>query len=245
MRKRPAAAACVAIGWSALGLAMATAGPEVTGCTTHQCDQSSYEWFPYAPQLMDGGHANGQGFMLDKDTYVTNDINAEWLTFRGNTTVKLWFPAEVAGRQVEPPLVYVGTDETPNSLESREEGANYTNGVGQLATFNELNTSLTYENGGGVTEDKADAGYVCASEGGVGCVYGGSILITNSSCADYSMHVEVHFASGDVGTLSSGAQASRGDAEVDAAASADVGVEAPASALAEAGPMDAGTDAAD
>jgi hypothetical protein len=59
------------------------------------------------------------------------------------------------------------------------------------------------------------------------------------------MHVEVHFASGDVGTLSSGAQASRGDAEVDAAASADVGVEAPASALAEAGPMDAGTDAAD
>ena len=35
-----------------------------------------------------------------------------------------------------PPLVYVGTDETPNSVESREEGANYTTAVGQLATFN-------------------------------------------------------------------------------------------------------------
>jgi hypothetical protein len=249
VRRLPATLACLAFGGGAV-LATVTAGPEVTGCTTHQCDQSSYGWFPYA-QLVDGGdggHVPGQGFMLDEDTYVTNGINDEWLPFHGNTTVKLWFPAEVAGRQAEIPVVAVGTDDAPNSAESGSEGANYTTGVGQLAIFNELNTNLTYEDGGrvrgdGGVGDATVAGYVC--DGGVGCIYGGSVLITNSSCADYFMHVEVHFASRDVGTASNGAQAVRTDAEVDSAASAGMGVDAAASAPAEAGPVNSGSAGAD
>ena len=154
MRKRPAALACLALGGGAAGLALAAFGPASTGCTTHQCDESFYEW-PLQQTLPDGGVMAG-GFMQDENTYVSNDLDSPWLVFRGNTTVKLWFPPEVAGRHAKLPVVAVGTDDTPNSLESQEAGANFTDGVGQLAIFNDLNTRLTI----------ADAGGECAAEGG-------------------------------------------------------------------------------
>jgi hypothetical protein len=198
VRKRPAALACLALGGVAVAVAvaLATAGPEVTGCTTHQCDQSFYEWFPGAQALPDGGHVPGRGFMLDEDTYVTNDLNDPWLIYHGNTTVKIWFPPEVAGRTVEPPTVFAGTDDTPNSPESQEEGANFTQVDGQLATFTLLNTNLTYADGGLVGDGGVDAG-------AGGAIYGGSVLITNSSCASYFASVVVHFAHRDTPTAAS------------------------------------------
>lgn len=248
MRKRPAALACLALGGGAVALALATAGPEVTGCTTHQCDQSSYEW-PLQQALPDGGVMAG-GFMLDENTYVSNGIDAPWLIFRGNTTVKLWFPPEVAGRQYELPIVGVGIDEMPNSIESQEEGGNYTLGVGQLAIFNDLNTRPTSADGG---ECSADGGADGGLDGGSTCIpiYGGSVTVTNSSCASYFLSVEVHFALPEVAPVespsidsgSSGAGRSTVGAGIDAGAGAvvDSGV----GPLAEASAGDAGDTGSD
>jgi hypothetical protein len=171
VRRRPAAAACIAIGGGALGFAMATAGPEVTGCTTHQCDQSSYDWWP----TPDGGPGPGGGFMQDENTYVSNALDQTFLDYHGNTTVRIWFPAEVAGRTPEVPSVFVGTDDMPNSDASEADGANYTQAIGQLATFNLLNT---------FPEPRVVDGHRV----------GGGVWITNSTCALYSAQVTVHFA---------------------------------------------------
>ena len=59
MRRRPAALACAGFGCVAVAIAMAT-GTTETGCTTHQCDSSSYDYV--------------NGFMADDNTFVTNDI---------------------------------------------------------------------------------------------------------------------------------------------------------------------------
>jgi hypothetical protein len=192
VRKRPAATACVAIGGGALGLALSTAGPEVTGCTTHQCDQSSYDWWP----TPDGGPGPGGGFMQDENTYVSNALDQTFLVYNGNTTVRLWFPAEVAGRTPQLPTVAVGTDDAPNSDAAVAEGANYTQAIGQLATFNLLNT---------FPEPRVVNGHRV----------GGGVWITNSSCASYFAQVTVHFDSTEAGS---------GDGVRVAGAGADAGI---------------------
>jgi hypothetical protein len=189
VRKRPTAMACFAIGGGAVGLALATPGPEVTGCTTHQCDQSSYEW----PPALDGSCG---GFMQSEDLYVSNDLNAmmgpappctspitgsqsyasTWLDYHGNTTIKLWFPPEVAGRTVQSPIVDVGIDDMPNALFAMDAGINYTTAVGQLAILNAL---IVYPKP--------------VKPPGRDYLVGGSVTITNTTCATYFAHVEVTF----------------------------------------------------
>jgi hypothetical protein len=188
------------------------------------------------------------GFMQDENTYVTNDLNSPWLIFHGNTTVTLWFPPQVAGRHPKLPVVGVGIDDTPNSIQSLEEGGNFTIGVGQLATFNNLNTNPTNVDGGACT---LDGGADASLDGGSTCgpgYYGGSVEITNSSCASYFMHTEIDFdlvdtvavesPSADSGSSMVGAQAGIG---VDAGAVVDSG----AGPLAEASAGDAGDAGSD
>jgi hypothetical protein len=163
--------ACFAIGGSAVGLALTATGPEVTGCTTHQCDQSSYDWPPAV------GGSRG-GFMQSEDFYVTNDINTTWLGYNGNTTIRLWFPPEVAGRIVQTPVVDVGLDDMPNAPFAMEEGLNYTTAVGQLAILNAL---MVFPEP--VIVDLEGKKYRV----------GGSVTITNTTCASYFVHVEVTF----------------------------------------------------
>ncbi len=160
--------------------------------------------------------------MLDEDTYVTNDMNDPWLTYHGNTTIQVWFPPEVAKRCVVAVTVYAGTDETPNSAQSQEEGANYTMIDGQLATFTLLNTNLTYVEAG------AESGF-----------YGGSVMITNSSCASYFARVVVQF-----GHCEAGASGSAGGGPTGAGIDAGAGavVDSGVGPLAEASADAAGSD---
>jgi hypothetical protein len=125
---------------------------------------------------------------------VSNDLNQTWLTYNGNTTIKVWFPPEVAGRIPEIPRVFVGIDDSPNSSAAFDSGANYTQAVGQLAIFNVLNV---------YPRDPADGGPVYPrnpADGGPGGSplnsgqpVGGGVEITNSSCATYFAHIEVAF----------------------------------------------------
>jgi hypothetical protein len=179
VRKRGAALTSGTLACGAIGLALATGGSAQTGCTTHQCDQSSYDYYP-ATTLPDGGHVPGGGFLVD-DTYFTNDIDSNWLTFQGNSTVRIWFPPEVAGWYPYLPVVAVGTDPTPNSVASQDAGFNYTQGVGQLGIFNVENID---------TEPKMVNGH---------CV-GGGVSITNSTCATYFAYVEVQFIRSGAGS---------------------------------------------
>jgi hypothetical protein len=219
VRRRPAALACIALGCGAVGLALATTGPAATGCTTRQCDQSSYDFV--------------SGHMLDENTYVTNDMDSDWMLFPGNSTINIWFPPQVLGRVPLVPVVEVGLDPTPNGGDEFVPGDNYTFGAGQLALLNSLNTGNTHPPGadGGPQAWVVDGGH-----------YGGGISVGNSTCANYFARVEVQFVPLDAGTptdpvndggsLDSGANAITG-AVPDAATEG---------ALADAGLADAGAD---
>ena len=61
VRRRPAALACVGFGTTALAIVLATGGPTTTGCTTHQCDPSTYDYV--------------DGFMEDSTIFVTTAMN--------------------------------------------------------------------------------------------------------------------------------------------------------------------------
>jgi hypothetical protein len=211
VRKRPAVLACSALGCTAVGVALATAGPAATGCTTHQCDSSSYDWFP-AERLPDGGQTAG-GFMVDENTYVSNaiigNINSDWPGYNGMTTIRFWFPPEVLGRTPELPFVWVGLDPTPNGGDAYVVPDNYTMASGQLAILNFLETAPADKNPGGHA-------------------VGGGVWVTNGTCASYFVHVEVHFVDGgspvdaqaDSGALGTLVDAG-GDAVVGAAAPLD------------------------
>ena len=217
MPKRSAALACAAFGCTAVGLVLATVGPATTGCTTHQCDQTVYDW--------------DKGFMLDEDTYVSNDLDQTWLDYQGNTTIQFRFPPAVAGRILEgAPEVDIGTDPTPNSGAARAAGGNFSQAAGQLAIFNELNTTPDH--------DGADGG----------SLFGGGFVLTNASCAQFFAHVVVHFAPRVAGTSDS----LDGGIATGAGADATLGVDtgplsdaATADVLSEAASADAGADGSD
>jgi hypothetical protein len=190
--RRRAIAAYVAVG-GGVGLVVASVGPASTGCTTHQCDQSSYDWWP----TPDGRPGPGGGFMVDETTYVSNGLDQTWLDYHGNTTVRIWFPPSVAGWIAEAPQVLTGTDDMPNSDAALDSGANYTQVLGQIATFNTLNTI------GGVVD---------------GHTVGGQVLITNSSCASYFAQITVHFI--PTGPIEAG-----GAAQTAPGAGADAGID--------------------
>ncbi len=185
---------------------LVTLGPTEAACTTHQCDSSTYDYF--------GGR------MTDPFTYESNDINRPWLDYGGMTTVRLWFPPASLGLTPIDAVVYTGLDETPNGGDSFVDGDLWSQAAGQNAVFNSFNTEpMTGPDGGPTVIEIGDASF------------GGSIQVTNASCARYFARIVVHFgpresaATGmtgpDAPLVDAGAEAS-GQA-IDAEASPDAG----------------------
>jgi hypothetical protein len=206
-RVLPRTILCGAAGYAGLWIALSVTGvPATTGCQTHQCDASFYNYFG--------------GTMMDADTFVTNAWDAPWLSFGGDTTIRIWFPKDVATRQVKSVLGYVGNDATPNGGPDFVGGDSFAPAVGQLAIYNFLGTGLQTQEGQTV---------------------GGGFWASNTTCADYFARFEVDFYPADAGVESSAdaVAVSGGDASFDADASlvpeADASSEADALPEADAG----------
>jgi hypothetical protein len=166
VRKRPAALTCAGLVGAAGTVALATVGPSESGCTTHQCDSSTYDYV--------------NGFMEDQTTFVTNALDGQWINYRGQTTVRIWFPKQVLGWIPKTPLVLVGTDPTPNGGDAFVDTDTWAPAAGQLAVFNFLTTAPQIGDGGPFFQFN-------------GAEYGGYLEVTNGSCAIYFAHVEVDF----------------------------------------------------
>jgi hypothetical protein len=152
-----------------------TAASTISGCTTHQCDPNSYDYV--------------DGFMQDPDTFVTTALNDRWLTYNGNTTIRVWFPKVTEGRVPIAIIGQVGVGGTPNGGplfggDAFAPGDDWTSAVGQLAVYDFLNTLS------GPVE---------------GELRGGGFWVTNETCADYVARFTVQFSpfdGGDPGTAS-------------------------------------------
>jgi hypothetical protein len=108
------------LAWTALACA------PLAGCTTHQCDPSTADFYG--------------GFALDDNTFVTSGWNDRWLPYNGGETLTVWFPPQFAGRTAKIPQAVLGTDPTPNGGDAFNDGDNFTPVAGQLVLFNDLNT---------------------------------------------------------------------------------------------------------
>jgi hypothetical protein len=199
VRRRARLWACAV---AASGIAVALA----PGCATHQCDGRYTDYFG--------------GYMLDNDTFVTNDWNEPWVPYRGNETLRIWFPLSLAGRIPKAPIGFLATDQTPNFGPDFRGGDNFSPAAGQLAYLNFLDT----------TPEATDAG-----------LRGGKFWATNGSCADYFAHFEVDFI--PVGS-DAGASEAGSDATVDGDASQNPDA-FPGAPDALGGATDAGVEASD
>ena len=240
MRKRPAALACSALGCAAVGVALATAGPAATGCTTHQCDSSTYDWFPMEA-LPDGGQSPG-GFMIDENTYVSNAIDSDWLRLSRHddgpdpgSRPRCW------GARRCCPACGSGSTRLRTEATPYVNGDNYAPAAGQLAILNFLETAP-----GGFAADGGSLGAVKYDKDDGGHLVGGGFSLTNGSCALYSASVEVDFVPLDsTGTSAAVDGGSPVDAQVDAGALdtlTDAGGDAVVGA---ATPLDAAADGSD
>ncbi len=106
----------------AIGLGGAIIGPSAitTGCTTHQCDSLSTDFY--------GGR------MPDPNTYETSDWNEDWIYYPGEVTVRVHFPP---GNTRAPVSIdaYVGTGLSPNGGPDFQGGEGWVPAAGQLAEF--------------------------------------------------------------------------------------------------------------
>jgi hypothetical protein len=128
--------------------------------------------------MNDAGAAGG--FMIDENTFVTNSLDGNWLTFRGAATLRIWFPTEAQGRIPLAATCYVGLPTTPDctpgpvspNAQFPGSGVNYAQAAGQLSEFNDLNTRRT----------DTDAG-----------TFGGGFEVTNATCVCYLAWCRVDF----------------------------------------------------
>lgn len=120
-RRRGRVLACGVAGAGAVACAVAVTVPAATGCYTHQCDASAYDY--------------SGGFMPDSTTWESNEIDQPWLNYGPNATVRIHFPPSI-GRAPTDVHVYVGTGTEPNG-----PGYNYSEASGQLAIVNFLSPS--------------------------------------------------------------------------------------------------------
>jgi hypothetical protein len=99
------------------------------------------------------------------------------------TTIRLWFPPEALGLTLENITVYTGLDPTPNGGDAFVDGDIYAMAAGQTAVYNSFITTLARGPDGGPTlVEIGDASF------------GGSLDVTNSSCAVYFARIVVTFA---------------------------------------------------
>ena len=108
-----------------------------TGCTTHQCDTSSYTFT--------------QGDWIDENTYETNPINGTWLPYPPNVFVTIQFPPPFNDNATRLPVAvftYVGTSATPADDVNSDS---WTPASGQLALY-------AFINGGGMLVQNGTCG---------------------------------------------------------------------------------------
>jgi hypothetical protein len=116
------------LAWAALPCA-ALAFALLAGCTTHQCDPSTADFYG--------------GLALDDNTFVTSRwVDDRWIPYDGGETLTVWFPRQFAGRTPKIPQAMLGTDATPNGGDAFSDGDNFTLVAGQLVLYNDLNTDL-------------------------------------------------------------------------------------------------------
>jgi hypothetical protein len=119
--KTPRAWVLGAGGAAVVAIAVGAAAPATTmGCTTHQCDTLSADFY--------GGTA------LDANTYETSDWDQAWIPFPGEVTLHVHIPETIA-RTRAPFAIdsYVGTGQSPNGGPNFQGGEAWTLASGQLS----------------------------------------------------------------------------------------------------------------
>ena len=148
-----------------------------TGCTTHQCDPSSYDFF-------------GPWILLDDNTIATTIWACTRRTIRGSRSTgpppfAFGFRRRSAARTVLNVVPQVGTDLTPNGGDEFMPGDNWIYAIGQLAYFNFLQTGLEFVNSHGA--------FVAPDAAG-GIAVGGGFSVANATCAPYFARFQINFA---------------------------------------------------
>jgi len=120
LRKRSALSRAVGVG---LGLVLTSLTAQ-TGCFTHNCDPSLYDYY--------GGR------ILPDNTYETNAIDEPWLDYPGNVTIRVHYPRDVgnAGWSIIP-AGYIGLSKDANVDQDANLDPNGTTSqaAGQLAEY--------------------------------------------------------------------------------------------------------------
>jgi hypothetical protein len=129
VRERKTVRARAATSAGAVVLAFSSmALPAAPGCTTHQCDPSTFH-FP-AP---DGGGLRGR--MIDANTYETNGFDEDWIPYGPNVTLIVDYssvvPPDRVPLDVEP---YLAVSISPN-----DGSSSFVNAAGGLVQYAFIN----------------------------------------------------------------------------------------------------------
>lgn len=131
-RGRLALAACGVATTSALACALATA-LATPACLTRACDPSQ-EIF---------GLKEGEGRLLDEDTWESSPLDGKWLPYPHQRTWVLFYGGYMKGRTPTSVQVFLSADERPN-----QAGSNFTQGGGDVVKmYNVTSDSMGLVNG--------------------------------------------------------------------------------------------------
>ena len=119
-----------ALSWSVVGVLGVVFAPVTTsGCFTHNCDASLYDYY--------GGR------MLPDNTYETNAVDEPWLDFPGNVTIRVHYPRDVGDAAWSIiPMGWVGPSQDANMDQDANLDPNRTTtpASGQLAEFSSFSS---------------------------------------------------------------------------------------------------------
>jgi hypothetical protein len=179
-----------------------------TGCTTHECDPSSFMLCPSECEFNDAGQVIGPspcffcnpatnppppivfgGDVIDDNTWESNPFDGTWLNYNPNATIFVVFPPPFAyGRTPNDVEVFVGLPSDAKATNA--DMTQFTQASGELAVY----TNLV----GGALDD---AGLPFGPPGG--------FTLLNGTCGVYVARVLVHFDPIDGGgSLDSGSSTS-------------------------------------
>lgn len=131
-RGRLAVAACGVTTTAALACALATV-TATPACLTRACDPSQ-ELF---------GLKEGEGRLLDEDTWESSPLDGKWLPYPHQRTWVLFYGGYMKGRTPTSVQVFLSADERPN-----QAGSNFTQGGGDVVKmYNVTSDSMGLVNG--------------------------------------------------------------------------------------------------
>ncbi len=131
-RGRLALAACGVTTTAAMACALATAAV-TPACLTRACDPSQELY----------GLKEGEGRLLDEDTWESSPLDGKWLPYPHQRTWVLFYGAYMKGRTPSSVEVFLSADERPN-----QAGSNFTQGGGDVVKmYNVTSDSMGLVNG--------------------------------------------------------------------------------------------------